>query len=387
VDGVADLPLDPLADDLDAFVERHRLAERARELDREPAFPRREFEAMGAERWLGLTTPAQFGGRGLPLPRAGALLHRLAFRAGTIFAKLSLQPEFTSVLREVGEPALVDRWFTPLVAGRRLVGNQITESTAGSDAQAIRLEARHASSGYVLNGEKTEVAFAEEADAAIVYGCAEGGQSKGITAFLVPQDAPGIERGRVGIDLGERWQRRGTVRYRDVRIPTEARVGEEGKGFSYVRSELTRERALLATIYLGVARASWSETVERVGSRVAFGRPLSSNQAVAFPLVEDGARLDAAGLFVERTLARLQAGEDAEADAALAKWMATSAALTALDHAVQFHGGRGYSNELPLEQRWRDVRSGSIAHGPSEIMHLIAARRLWPRGAPAGVGK
>jgi alkylation response protein AidB-like acyl-CoA dehydrogenase len=377
------LPADPLADELDAFVERHHLADRGRRLDREPAFPRPEFEAMGAEGWLGLTTPSTGGGRGLSIARAGTLLYRLAFRSGTIFAKLSLQPEFASVLREVGSVPLIDTWFRPLVAGRRLVGNQITESGAGSDAQALQLEARRAPGGYLLSGQKTEVAFATEADVAIVYGRVVDGSTEGVTAFLVPQEGVGIDRQVVGTDLGERWQRRGTVSYRQVHVPLEARLGEEGLGFTYVRSELTRERALLAAIYLGVARASWGETVEHVGQRMAFGRPLSANQSVAFPLVADGADLDAAWLYVQQVLARLDSGEDADAEAALAKAMATRVALTALDHAIQFHGGRGYSNELPFEQRWRDVRSGSIAHGSTEIMHLVAARKLWPR-RPSG---
>jgi len=187
----------------------------------------------------------------------------------------------------------------------------------------------------------------------------------------------------VGTDLGERWQRRGSVSYRGVTVPATARLGEEGRGFTYVRTELTRERALLAAIYLGVARASWVETVEYVGHRTAFGRPLSANQAVAFPLVEDGALLDAVWLYVLRTLSRYDDGKDVEGEAALAKAMSTRVALNVLDHAIQFHGGHGYSDDLPFEQRWRDVRSGSIAHGSSEIMDLVAARKLWPRRPPA----
>ncbi len=179
--------------------------------------------------------------------------------------------------------------------------------------------------------------------------------------------------------MGERWQRRGTITYANVRIPLRDRIGSEGAGFDYVRGELTRERALLAAIYLGVARASWDETVRYVGERVAFGKPLSSQEAVAFPLVEDGASLTAAWLYVERTLQLLEGGARGDADAALAKWMAGEVALRTIDHAIQFHGGRGYSQSLPHEQRWRDVRSGRIAHGPAEIMHLVAARQLWPR--------
>ncbi|HTS32337.1 MAG TPA: acyl-CoA dehydrogenase [Thermoplasmata archaeon] len=377
------LPDDPLAGELDEFVRTHRLAERARELDRDPRFPRGEFRAMGEAGWLGLTCAAAAGGRGLPLPRAGTLLHRLAYRTGTVFAKLALQPEFSSVLAEHGSPSLREAWVRPLAEGRRLVGNQLTERGAGSDPRHLELVARRDGDSYLLDGEKTEVAFAEDAEAAIVYGRTGEGPSAGITAFLVPQDSPGVERERTAADLGERWQRRGTVRYRGVRVPADHRLGEEGHGFDYVRPELTRERVLLAAIYLGVGRASWTEVVGHAGTRTTFGRTLSGHEAVAFPIVEDGARLDAAWLYTEQTLRRLGQGQDVDAEAALAKWMATEVALRAIDHAIQFHGGRGYSSELPHEQRWRDVRSGAIAHGPSEIMHLIAARKLWPRDRPA----
>src|SRR5271170_3701319 len=158
-----ELPTDPLAEELDRFIEVHRLASRGAELDRSPKFPRAEFEAMGQGGWLGLTTPSEDGGRGLSLPRAGALLYRLAYRSGTTFAKLALQPEFSSVLRERGTPDLQATWFRPLCRGQRLLGNQITEPTAGSDAQALRLEARAAGEEYFLTGTKSEVAFAEEA--------------------------------------------------------------------------------------------------------------------------------------------------------------------------------------------------------------------------------
>jgi cyclohexanecarboxyl-CoA dehydrogenase len=374
------LPHDPLVVEVRALVENLGLARRYRELDAQPRFPREEFRAMGRAGWLGLRTPSRFGGRELPLPRAGIALFHLGYLAGTTFAKLSLQPEFSSVVAEHGAPALADEWFVPLVHGERLIGNQLTEPGAGSDAAALALEARRDGEEYVLTGEKSEVAFAEEADAAIVYARTEEASGpRSITAFLVPQAVPGISRRAGDGDLGERWQRRGTVSYRGVRIPARLRIGEEGAAFSYVQRELTREHALLAAIYLGVARASWDETVRYTGERVAFGRPLSAQEAVSFPLVADLARQEATWLYVERTLARLEKGLDADADAALAKWMAVEVALETIDHAIQFHGGRGYSRALPHEQRWRDVRSGRIAHGSSEIMLWVAARQIWPR--------
>jgi cyclohexanecarboxyl-CoA dehydrogenase len=372
------LPEDPLLAEVNSAAARLDLARRYRELDLRPAFPISEFRALGGAGLLGLRAPRALGGRELPLVRAATLLFHLGRSGGTTFAKLSLQPEFCSVLAERGDPALVDEWYRPLLRGQRLVGNQLTEPEAGSDAAALRATARRHGGEYVLDGTKSEVAFAEEAEAAIVYARVAGADPRQeITAFLVPQDLPGVSRSAGPPDLGERWMRRGVVQYSGVRVEARCRLGEEGRGFEYVRGELVRERLLLSAIYLGVARASWEETVEHVGARVAFGAPLSAQEGVSFPLVSDGAELDAAWMYVVHALERLERGEHVESESALGKWMATEVALRTLDHAVQFHGGRGYSGALPLEQRYRDVRSGRIAHGPSEVLLALAARRLW----------
>jgi cyclohexanecarboxyl-CoA dehydrogenase len=370
----------PIVQEVTAAAKEMRLAERSRAIDLAPAFPRVEFRELGRRHLLGLRTSRALGGRGLDLPSVGLALFHLGHASGTTFAKLSLQPEFSSVLADHGGPDLVERYFRPLLQGEILVANQVTEPGAGSDAGALSMTARRDGEVYRLDGSKSEAAFAAEADAALVYartGTPDSGSS-GVTVFLVPQDLPGITRTVVG-DLGERWMRRGRVHYSGVEVPATNRVGEEGGAFRYLQTELTRERALLAAIYLGVARASWEETVEHVGGRLAFGRPLSSQEGVSFPLVEDWVRLDAAGAFVDQILRRLEAGEAVSGEASLAKWLATDTALTAIDHAIQFHGGAGYSQALPHEQRWRDVRSGGLAHGSDEIMHLVAARNLWPR--------
>jgi cyclohexanecarboxyl-CoA dehydrogenase len=377
-------PDDALVPEVEAVAHRLRLAARGRQLDRRPAFPRREYAALGRARLLGLTVPRSRGGRGLPLVRAAVVLHRLAYLGGTAFAKLSLQPEFCSVLGEQGSPRLLRTWYSPLLTGRRLVGNQVTEPAAGSDAAALALRARRDGDAYVLDGRKSEIAFATDADAAIVYGrTSERDGAAGVTAFLIPQRLAGIRRGLAPPDLGERWQRRGWVEYRSVRLPAAFRLGEEGSGFGYLRRELERERGLLAAIYLGVARASWDETVEHVGRRTAFGRRLADHQGVAFPVVDLGARLEATWLFVLRALARLDDGGYGRGETAAAKALATDVALETIDRAIQFHGARGYSSELPHEQRWRDVRSGGIAHGPSELLRHVVGRALWPRSGAA----
>jgi len=378
------LPDDPLAMEVAEFAHRHHLADRYREIDRAPAFPRAEYRALGSAGLLGLSTRPDLGGRGLPLPRVGLALFHLAYRGGTVFAKLSLQPEFSSVLADHGSPELVEEWFRPMVRGEKIVGNQITEPGAGSDAQAMTLSAVREGNDYVLTGEKSEVALCLDEDAAVVYGRVPGGDPRGeITAFLVPQELPGVARHASSGDLGERWQRRGSVTYDHVRLPGRFRLGEEGKGFEYLRSELTRERALLATIYLGAAYASWEATFDWVQERQVFGRPLGRQEAISFPLAQDLARLSADWLFVQNALSELERGGEVAAESALSKQMAVEDALRTIDHAIQFHGGRGYSQDLPHEQRWRDVRSGAIAHGTSEIMLVVAAHELRSRQGQA----
>ncbi len=375
------LPDDPLAEELERFVAAHRLFERYRALDRTPAFPREEYRAMGQSGWLGLDRPVADGGRGLSAVRAGTLLYRLAYRSGTTFAKLSLQPGFSSVLEEHGSPELVREFYRPLVRGEKLVANYLTEPDAGSDLGRIRTLAVRDGADYVLTGTKSEAAFVQDAEAAIVYARVPSDPSKGLTAFLVPQTMDGI-RSEIVPDLGEHWMRRGQVVYDAVRLPERNRIGEEGAALRYVLPELSRERGFLAMIYLGVARASWEETVRRADERTVFGASLSEQQAVAFPLVRDWGEMESVRLYVERALERISRGLRADLDTALAKAMATEIALRVLDHAIQFHGGAGYSNALPHEQRWRDVRSGSIAHGSSETLYRAAARRIW-RGRPA----
>lgn len=367
---------------IDAAVDDFDLARRSQELDRAPAFPWSEFREMGRLGLLGLRTPLALGGQGLSMPRTALALGRLAYRSGTTFAKLALQPEFCSVLGERGSAEQRRTSFRPVCRGERLIGNHVTEPTAGSDAGAIRTLARSVRGGYVLSGVKSQAAFAEDAEEAIVY--ARVPRSKEdpgrITAFLVPQDRSGIRRSTVP-DLGERWMRRGSVEYQEVELPGSARIGKEGEAFDYLKLELTRERLLLAAIYLGVGQASFEETVAYAGRRTTFGRPIAQHESVGFGLVEDWVRLESARLYVDRALARHEGGEAIVAEAAMAKWLATETALTAIDHAIQYHGGLGYSSALPHEQRWRDVRSGSIAHGTSEIMHLVASRSLWPSEA------
>jgi alkylation response protein AidB-like acyl-CoA dehydrogenase len=370
---VPDDPLDTVVEELCSRLSLHDLN---RAVDAQPRFPREVFQELGRARLLGLTVPEAHGGRGLPPSRAARVLFRLAYHGGTLAAKLSLQPEFCSVLLQLGSSAPQQEAFAAVVRGERLIGNQITEPATGSDVGALTTLAEPAEHGYRITGTKSQVAFARDAEDAIVLARAPGSTRHALSAFLVPQSLPGIDR-KVGVDHGERWMQRGSVSYSSVFVPTGARIGPEGGALPSLREELRRERALLAAIYLGVARASWEEVVRYVGERESFGARLSERQAIAFPLVEDQVRLEAAWRQTEGVMRELESGTATDASTALLKWFAGEVAIGCLEHAVQFHGGEGYSNALPFERRLRDLRSARLAHGTAEIAHVIAARELW----------
>ncbi|HEV2448815.1 MAG TPA: acyl-CoA dehydrogenase family protein, partial [Thermoplasmata archaeon] len=381
---VADpVPAEPLEVEIAALDERLPLEPLNRELDARPRLPAELFREMGRAGLLGLTVPTELGGRGLSPVRAARVLYRLAQRGGTLAAKLSLQPEFCSVLGSLGRTEHQRESYRQLLAGERLIGNQITEPGAGSDLRALSASVELDGSVARISGTKSQAAFAVDATEAIVLLRTPVGTDSALGAWLVPQDRPGIERVVID-DHGERWMRRGTVTYHRLELPAEAQIGEPRAAMSALRAELLRERGLLAAIYLGVARRSWEETVAFTGSRRTFGAPLAERQAISFPLAEDWVRLDSAWRQVEAVTRRLEDGTATEAETAMLKWHAGEVALTALEHAVQFHGGAGYSAELPHERRLRDVRSARIAHGTAEIAHRIATRALWPAESRAG---
>lgn len=371
------VPTEPLEAEIAALDARIPLEALSRELDAHPRFPSELFRELGRAGLLGLTVPAELGGRGLSPVGAARVLYRLAYRGGTMPAKLALQPEFCSVLGTLGRSRTQRESYHALIGGERLIGNQITEPGAGSDLRALSASVAPDGDVVRISGTKSQAAFAADASEAIVLLRTPTGGASPLGAWLVPQGLPGIERSIV-TDHGERWMRRGTVTYQEVEVTSEAQIGEPRTAMSALRSELRRERALLAAIYLGVARRSWEETVEFAGTRRTFGAPLAERQAIAFPLAEDWVRLDSAWQQVEAVTRRLEDGHATEAETAMLKWHAGEVALAALEHAVQFHGGAGYSSELPHERRLRDVRSARIAHGTAEVAHLLATRALWP---------
>jgi len=299
---------------------------------------------------------------------------------------------FEDLLAQAPAP-LKERWLPGLRSGEHMIGLCLTEPGAGSDMGAMRAKAQRHGDFFVLSGEKNSVSFL---DAEVFYVFARTDPKsrdwRGLTAFLVPRDTPGLSFRRYE-DMGCRSIPRGQIFFDAVRVPAAWMVGEEGMAFPMIRRYLDVNRAFIALKCIGAALQTLDETVEYARSRVQFGSPLASFQGVAFPLVEAATLLEAARLLSYKVLWLRQQGKPCDLEGAMAKWWVPQICAATIHQCLLIHGHYGYTTELPIEQRLRDVIGWQIGDGTPQIQKVILARKLLGReftqrcGKAAGPGR
>jgi cyclohexanecarboxyl-CoA dehydrogenase len=274
---------------------------------------------------------------------------------------------------------LKERWLKPILAGDKLVAIALTEPSAGSDAARLTLKAvRETTTGgehFVITGEKTSISLADQADVAVVFartGTPESG-AKGISAFLVPMDVPGITRTAFD-DVGTRAVGRGSIFFDGVRVPADHMLGDEGMGFIQVMQGFDYSRALIGLQCLGVARASLDEAWDYAKGRETFGQPIIERQGVSFPLAEGETYLEALRWHCLRTLWLKDQGKPHTAEAAMCKWWGPKLACEIIHQCLLTHGHGGYASDYAFAQRYRDVLGLQIGDGTANIMKMIIAR-------------
>lgn len=274
-------------------------------------------------------------------------------------------------------PEQASRWLPGLFTGDRTVGLAITEAQAGSDMGRLAARAERRGDRYVLHGEKTSVSFLN-ADFFYVFARTgpESAGWRGISAFLVDRGAPGLST-EVVEDLGCRSIPRGVLRLRDVEVPASDRVGEEGSAFVRISRFFDVNRAVIGLKCIGAALQSLEETVAFARERVVFGAPLSAHQAVSFSLTEAATDLEFARWQCYRVLWQRQRGLPCQGLGAMVKYRAPKRAAEVIHRCLLIHGHRGYSRELPFEQRLRDVVGWQIGDGSEEVMKLLVSRELF----------
>jgi len=300
--------------------------------------------------------------------------------------------DFNVVLPSLGSPyqtqflgdlsaAQKKRWLPGLMTGDQLIALCIIEPAAGSDMGRLATSAVRDGDRYVLNGVKNSVSYLN-ADVFYTFARTDDAPGwRGISAFLVARDASGMSFEPVE-DVGCRAIPRGIVRFADVAVPAEDRVGEEGSAFFRISRFFDVNRAVIGLKCIGAALQSIDEMVAYTKQRVVFGKPLLAQQSVGFQLAEAVTTLELARWQCYRVLWMRQNGLPCQEAGAMVKWYAPKAAAEAIHKGLLFHGHYGYSTELPIQQRLRDVLGWQIGDGSEEVMKLILAREIAGRYTP-----
>lgn len=334
---------------------------------------------MGSLGLIAPELPERFGGQGATKVAAGVVHEQIA-AADLSLSYVNLLGSLNGqILADHGDPAVVDPWLRGLTAGRVIAALALTEPRGGSDAASLALKVQREGDDYVLDGEKTSVSAADQADVAVVFGRTGGPGARGITAVLVPMDRPGITTTRFD-DHGQRAIGRGSIFFDGVRVPVSHRLGDEGGGFVQVMRGFDFSRALIGLQVLGVAAAALDEAWVYSTEREAFGRPISAFQGISHRLAELDTQVQAARLLCFQALWSADRGLPHTAEAAMCKWWAPKLAYDVVHECLLVHGHGGYDRGV-MEQRLRDVLGFQIGDGTAQIMKTVIARDRVGRGA------
>ncbi len=331
---------------------------------------------------LGIGLPEKYGGTGEPDPiTLGIATEALAYGDVNVAAAPVQVGLVAAQLAARGSEAVAGRYVPALIRGEIVAAIAVTEPSAGSDASSLTAVARRGDGGWRLSGEKIAITHATSAAIALVYARDPGSAgAAGISCFLVPLDAAGVTRGAMP-GMGALPLCWGSLSFDDVFVPADHLVGGEGRGFGGAMHHFDFSRPALGLLCLGAAQASIDEAVAWAQQREAFGRPIAAFQGVSFPLAEQATFLEAARWLCYRALWLRATGLPHTDLAAMCKWWPPQVAKDAIETAWVTHGNLGYSTELPLQQRYRDVASYLVADGTAAIQKRIIATHMLGRVA------
>jgi cyclohexanecarboxyl-CoA dehydrogenase len=363
---------------LRAFV-RRELSGRTQHWDKTGEFPWEAWKQMGQLGLFGLRAPAAYGGQEADLVTTGLAIEEVARGDFSCTYGLQLACLGGEIIGRTASEEVRQRWLPPMVGGEIVLAIALTEPSVGSDAANLACRAVRDGDEYVITGEKSGISLGMAAHAVMLFAKTDpNAKARGVTAFLVPLDRPGVARSALR-DLGARAVGRAVLSFDHVRVPASHRLGAEGAGFYEVMRGFDFNRVLIALACLGSAQASLDETMQYVKTRQAFGRPIVQYQGVSFPIAEAATHIEAARLLAFRALWLADRGERHTKESAMVKWWAPRLAVDVIHQCLLLHGHYGYTDELPFEQRLRDVIGLEIGDGTAEVMKLIVARELMGR--------
>lgn len=338
------------------------------------------LDLLAAAARIGLTSymlPAEYGGGGVTdLVTQCLVQQELCYGDIGIGNFLTSNAFFAGPVEALGTEEQRKRWLTPLTTDDPPVtAVAVTEPGVGSDSAGLQTRAVGQGDRYVLNGQKTWISNAPYAEWIVVFATVDASlRAKGVTAFLVERDLPGVTIGQPMPKMGQRGIVNAEIFLDDVRIPAGNRLGDEGKGFYGLMRTFDASRILIGAGATGLSRAALDATLRYARERRQFGKPIIEHQAVAFRIADMVARTDISHLVTMRAARLFDQGEFVAAESAIAKLTAAENTTWVADAALQTHGGWGYSREFLVEKWLRDAKLEEIEEGTSDIQRLIISR-------------
>ncbi len=379
------MPLDPESFDLLLSTVRRFVAERLRPLeervDREDQVPAEIVAEMREMGLFGLSIPEEFGGLGLTMGEEV----RVALELGRT------TPAFRSVfgtnvgigsqgLVMAGSDAQKAQWLPRIASGEIITSFALTEPGAGSDSASVQTKAVREGDVYRLTGTKRYITNADKASLFTVMARTGEPGAKGVSAFLVPADLPGVSVGKPEKKMGQQGAHVCDVNFDEAPVPAANRLGEEGEGFRIAMRVLDRGRLHIAAVCVGIAERLIADAVGYAAERRQFGKPIAEFQLIQAMIADSKTETMAAKALVLEAAALKDSGEPITLEAAAAKYFASETVGRVADRAVQIFGGAGYIADYGIERLYRDVRLFRIYEGTSQVQQLVIAREVMKRG-------
>ena len=355
------------------------LAESAREDDELEVFRRDRFAALGEAGLCGVPTPEEWGGLGLGYLEYSIVLEEIAKFSASYAVTVAVNGLPQIILSEFGTEAQKERWMPGLAAGELLGAFALSEPESGSDAASLKTTARRDGDHYILNGTKFWITHGSYADLYVVMARTGGEGSRGVSAFLVPGDTPGLSFGKKEEKMGLRASPTVELIFEDARIPAENLLRAEGLGFRVAMSALDGGRITIGASAVGLAQASLDVAARYATERRQFKSPIIRFQGVGFMLADMAIDIEAARLLVHKAAWLRDNGREYSEIASMAKCRATDIAMSVTTDAVQVLGGYGYTREYPVERYMRDAKVMQIVEGTNQIQRMLISRHLSKR--------
>ena len=366
-----------IRDAVRAFAQE-QLWPQAAKWDKEHYFPKEVHKGLAELGAYGICVPEEFGGANLDYLTLALVLEEIAAGDGGTSTAISVTNcPVNAILMRYGNLEQKKKWLTPLALGAMLGAFCLTEPHVGSDASNLATTAKKIGDSYIINGVKQFITSGKNGDVAIVIAMTDkGAGKKGMSAFIVPTNAPGYVVARLEDKLGQHSSDTAQINFDNCRIPAENLIGQEGEGYKIALGALEGGRIGIAAHSVGMARSAVECALDYAKPRESFGQAIFNHQAVGFRLSDCATQIEAARQLIWHAAALRDAGRPCLKEAAMAKLFASEMAEKVCSAAIQTLGGYGYVSDFPVERIYRDVRVCQIYEGTSDVQKIIITRAL-----------